>query len=159
MASFNQQSETYTLFTKNTSVSSASGTKEVFPGIEARWTLARITLQTAGGNVVIGFRQDLNPPGSGKGRQLVVGELVEIYVPPGQRLYYASDSVQRVAVSIEPVPWLQQILLGMSELMTLLVPKKAPTPAQVVGGQPVTGGRLIPGWKNLPGITRKQQKK
>lgn len=154
MSEFNQTSETYTFFTKNTTVSSASGTKELYPGNPVRWTLARVTLISAGGQVVVGFKQDINPPTSGKGRLLSSGIQIELYIPPGQRLYYAADSVQRMAVSFEPLPWLQQILQGIARI---LGPTKAAAPPPAPPSDVVTGGRLIPAWKSVMSLGGKKE--
>lgn len=167
---FNQMSETYTFFTKDTAESQNSGTAVLYSGIDSRWTLVRITLETAGGQVAFGFKQDIHPPQSGKGRLLSATRETQIYVPPNQKLYYAADSVQRISISFEPLPWLQQILHVVSNLFAS-VPKPVQAPIEALK-EVVTGGLLVPGWKKalrvgskrdesraLPGAPTKTAKK
>jgi hypothetical protein len=158
MGQLTQTSETYTLFTKDTTLSKASGTATLYPGIDSRWTLLRIELITAGGQVAIGFKQDINPPQAGKGRLLTSGRQIEIYVPPNQRLYYAADSVQRLAVSMEPLPWLQQIFSSLATLVAGVVPKSVEAPIDKIK-EVVTSGRLIPPWKKAVELGSKKLSK
>jgi hypothetical protein len=154
MGQFTQTSETYTLFTKNTTDSKASGTATLYPGIDSRWTLARLELITAGGMVAIGFKQDINPPQAGKGRLLTAGRPIEIYVPPNQRLYYSADSTQRMAVSFEPLPWLQQILQSVSSVLTSM-PNAVQAPIETMK-EVVTSGVLVPAWRGIQKLGSKK---
>jgi hypothetical protein len=157
MGQLTQTSETYTLFTKDTTLSKASGTATLYPGIDSRWTLLRIELITAGGQVAIGFKQDINPPQAGKGRLLTAGRQIELYVPPNQRVYYSADSVQRLAVSMEPLPWLQQIFASVATLVAGVAPK-VEAPLDKIK-EVVTSGRLIPPWKKAAELGAKKGSK
>lgn len=73
-----------------------------------QWVRLRLTLETAG-PVAVSAQQNLGPVLSGKGRLLPTGQEVEIVMGKGNRLYYASSGVNRVAVVVEPIPWLERI--------------------------------------------------
>jgi hypothetical protein len=73
------------------------------------WSVVTLRLETAG-PVSVGTREDLSPVGSGKGRLLPANEDIRIVMVPLTRLYIAADAVQRVAIQVEPYPWLFEIL-------------------------------------------------
>lgn len=73
-----------------------------------RWVKIKLTLETAG-PVAIGTAATLEPVLSGRGRLLDTDEEYETYLPKGARIHIISETVNRVAVTIEPVPWLEQI--------------------------------------------------
>lgn len=74
------------------------------------WVRARFTLETAG-PVAVSTRQDLAPVLSGKGRLLPVDDEYEFIVPKGDRIFIIAEAINRVAFTIEPIPWLQTIAL------------------------------------------------
>jgi hypothetical protein len=73
-----------------------------------RWVTVRLTLETAG-PVDIGTMANIEPVLSGRGRSLVTGVEYETRLAKGTRLYITSQSINRVLVTIEPIPWLAQI--------------------------------------------------
>lgn len=74
-----------------------------------QWVRIKLTLETAG-PVAIGIgRTDILPVLSGKGRLLTTDEQWEVYIPKGTRVYYAAENVNRVATTIEPLPWMEQL--------------------------------------------------
>lgn len=95
------RSEIYTYFTR------ANGTTELLYSAE-NWVKIKLTLETAG-PVAIGTAASLEPVTSGRGRLLDVNEEFETFLPKGTRVYIISETVNRVSVTIEPVPWLEQI--------------------------------------------------
>jgi hypothetical protein len=73
------------------------------------WVTVTLTLETAG-PVSVGFRSAITPVLSGKGQLLATGVPTKFVVAKGNnQLYIASTSVNRVKVTIEPLPWLEQI--------------------------------------------------
>jgi len=78
------------------------------------WIKVRLLLETAG-PVVVGQRENLGPPISGQGRLLPTGLEVWFTIPPGQRLYIAANTVDRVAFVVERIPFGQQILHQIAE--------------------------------------------
>lgn len=72
------------------------------------WVRIKLVLNTAG-PVAVGSRAQLNPTLSGKGILLVTGQTYEIALAKGTRIYITSDAIERVSVTIEPIPWLEQI--------------------------------------------------
>lgn len=99
------------LQTYRTDISSyfTTPSKEAFLLYSAEnWVVAKLTLETAG-PVAIGTNQEIAPVLSGHGRLLDTGVEYEITLSRGTRLYIVSESINRVAVTIEPIPWLEQI--------------------------------------------------
>ncbi len=84
------------------------------------WVRARFTLETAG-PVAVSTRQDLDPVLSGKGRLLPTDDEFEFVVPKGDRIFVIAESVNRVAFTIEPIPWLQTIALEIRRAATRIV--------------------------------------
>ena len=72
------------------------------------WVRFKVTLETAG-PVAIGTSEQIAPVLSGKGRLLDTGTEYEIYLARGSRIYVASESVNRLSVTIEPIPWMEQL--------------------------------------------------
>lgn len=66
------------------------------------------------GPVAISTKQQILPVLSGKGALLKTGQRTPFYLAKGQRLYVAASSINRISVTIQPIPWLEQItgLLG-----------------------------------------------
>jgi len=78
---------------------------------DRQWAKITLLLLTAG-PVVVGTKADLAPVNSGKGRELITNIPFEITIGKTSRLYIISTAVNRVAVTIEPLPWLEQITLA-----------------------------------------------
>jgi hypothetical protein len=79
------------------------------------WVRIEFQLETAG-PVAVGTRQEIMPVLSGRGVLLPPdGEPVKWIMPRGDRIFIASETLNRVKVIIEPIPWLEQIL---NELQT-----------------------------------------
>lgn len=72
------------------------------------WAKVTLTLETAG-PVVVGQQANLYPVLGGTGARLDTDVPTEIVIAKGTRLYIASNSVNRVKVRIEPLPWMEQI--------------------------------------------------
>lgn len=106
------RTEIYTYFTR------ATGTTELIYSAE-NWVRLKLTLETAG-PVAIGTSASLEPVLSGRGRILDTNEEFETYLPKGTRLYVISETVNRVSVTIEPVPWFEQLATEQMYAATLL---------------------------------------
>jgi len=72
------------------------------------WVTIKLILETAG-PVSVGTAAALTPVLSGKGISLVTGVPYERVLSKGVRFYIASETLNRVQVSIEPIPWLEQM--------------------------------------------------
>jgi len=81
-----------------------------------QWVRIKLTLETAG-PVAFSTRADITPTLSGKGVLLATGVQQEITLPSGDRLYFLAESINRVKVIIEPVPWLEQIFLRVTDIL------------------------------------------
>jgi hypothetical protein len=79
------------------------------------WVRIKLALQTAG-PVAVGTRAALEPITSGKGILLDTNVEYEVYLSKGARFYIASGAVNRVNVTIEPVPWLEQISMDLGRV-------------------------------------------
>jgi hypothetical protein len=77
------------------------------------WSRVTLTLETAG-PVAVGQASQITPVLSGKGQLLETGVPVSFDISKGQKLYIAATAVNRVKVSVQPLPWMEQIvaLLG-----------------------------------------------
>ena len=95
------RTEVYSYFTNG------SGVSELFYSAE-NWVRIKLTLETAG-PVAVGTAANVAPVLSGKGRLLDTGVEYEVYIAKGTRFYIVSESINRVSVTIEPVPWFEQI--------------------------------------------------
>jgi len=73
------------------------------------WARVKVQLETAG-PVVVGFNKDMSPLFSGKGQMLATGQQREFTVSKGDVLYIAATSINRVAVTVEPFAWLEQVV-------------------------------------------------
>lgn len=87
----------------------AGVTKEILSAPPDAPLHVRLLLETAG-PVAWGFLQSLGPVTSGQGRLLVQNLEQEIWLPPSTRLYITSDSVQRIGFTVEPFPFLAEIV-------------------------------------------------
>ncbi len=95
------RTEVYSYFT------SASGQTELIYSAE-NWVRIKLTLETAG-PVSVGTSAELSPVLGGRGRLLDTAVEFEVYLARGSRFYVISDSINRLSVTIEPVPWLEQL--------------------------------------------------
>ena len=103
----------------------------------ATWARVRLTLETAG-PVGVSQRKDISPVLSGKSRLLPIGEEIEFDMTPGTRLYIVSDTVNRVSVVIQPIPWLETITAEIGRVGTTIA--SAVRGARAVGAA-ITGAR------------------
>ncbi len=78
------------------------------------WVRITLRLQTAG-PVAVSTRQEIVPVLSGLGILLPVDDFITFVLPRGDRLFIAAEATNRVAVQIEPIPWLAQILMAMDQ--------------------------------------------
>jgi len=98
------KTDIYTYFTV------PSGETELLYSSE-NWVRIELQLETAG-PVSVGTREEVSPVLSGKGILLPTGdESIEFVLPKGNRLYVASGSINRVKVIVEPIPWIEQLLM------------------------------------------------
>jgi len=80
-----------------------------------------LTLETAG-PVAVSTKQQILPVLSGKGQLLETGVPLSFVLAKGNRLYVATSSLNRIKVTVQPPPWLEQfagllhlILKGVSK--------------------------------------------
>lgn len=86
-----------------------NGTSELLYSAED-WVRITLILETAG-PVATSTRQSVTPVLSGKGVLIPPsGQPLIFVLPRGDRLFIASESINRVQVFIEPIPWLEQLL-------------------------------------------------
>jgi hypothetical protein len=73
-----------------------------------------LTLETAG-PVAVSTKQQILPVLSGKGELLETGVPISFFLAKGNRLWVAATAINRIKVTIQPIPWLEQFagLLGM----------------------------------------------
>jgi len=107
----------YTYFTLPT------GQNELLYSAEA-WVKISLVLETAG-PVAVSTRESVIPVLSGKGILLDPSGVPSVFsIPKGNRVFISSESVNRVKVFVEPIPWLEQILFhvenGFSGLKGIL---------------------------------------
>jgi hypothetical protein len=149
----------YTYFTK------ANGETELIYSAE-EWMRIELQLETAG-PVAVSTRQDVTPVLSGKGILLPpTGEPVKFLLPRGDRLFIASEAVNRVKFIVEPVPLLEQILqqlkTGFGSISGLLgvirgggpSPAPAPMPPPPQPQIPQVPKRPMPRIPRIPNIRR-----
>lgn len=108
----NYRTEVYSYFTV------PSDEQELMYSAE-NWVRFKVTLETAG-PVSIGTSEQIAPVLSGKGRLLDTGIEYEIYLARGSRIYVAAESVNRLSVTIEPVPWMEQISNEILDVIRVL---------------------------------------
>ena len=85
----------------------ATGLTELLYSAE-NWVKIKLTLETAG-PVAFGDAASLQPMLSGRGIVMDTDKEYEAYLSKGTRIYVISESVNRVSVIIEPIPWLEQL--------------------------------------------------
>ena len=108
-----RRTDSYTYFTRP-----EAGTQLVQSANQ--WLRIYLELQTAG-PVAYGTRENLEPVLSGKGALLPTGEEIELVLADGNRLYFASESINRINIRVEPLPWLQQIYSRIGNLLERFV--------------------------------------
>lgn len=95
------------------------------------WLEMHLFLQTAGA-VIVGDTEDLLPVVSDKGMQLPFQISVTFKLSPSSRLYIASTAVNTVAVRLNAIPGLEQILKVIGKAGGVPEPaRKATTTEQV----------------------------
>lgn len=102
-----QGTNMYTFFTvpgENTQLFSAQG-----------WLRVRLML-TSAGPVDVSTRQNVTPVLSGRGITLQTNVEAEFVLGPADRLYAGAASVNRVNVTVEPIPWLKSIVLELDRV-------------------------------------------
>jgi len=72
------------------------------------WAKVTVVLETAG-PVAVGTAANLTPVLSGKGQLLQTNVPREFWISKGTRLFVAATGVNRLALTIEPAAWLEQI--------------------------------------------------
>ncbi len=153
-ASYNH-TEIYTYFTIPDGLSKLIYSSE-------SWVKARFTLETAG-PVAVSTRQDLGPLLSGKGRLLPPDVEYKFIVPKGDRIFIIAEAINRVAFTIEPIPWLQTIALEIRAVGRVIVSslrginRGAPAPRAPGTGKPADDDDLgcpAPRRRFLPKLTR-----
>ena len=102
--------EMYTFFARP----AANGQFTVLYNGDRQYAQVVLTLETAG-PVAVSTKQQISPVLSGKGLLLETGVPLTFWVAKGNRLYIATSSINRIKVTIQPVPWLEQItgMLGL----------------------------------------------
>lgn len=106
----------FTHFTKSVY---PTGGEVIYQG-DRNWVLLTFLLETAG-PVAVGQRSKITPVLSGQGQLLITNVPKTMKVAKGTRIYIASTAVNRVQVSIEPLPWLEQITATLGGMLTRLV--------------------------------------
>lgn len=99
----------------NTYFTRPNGRSELVYSAES-WVRIKLQLETAG-PVAVGTRQEITPVLSGKGILLPTTgtTLTEFIMPKGDRLFIASESINRVKYITEPIPWLEQMLYQIEQ--------------------------------------------
>jgi hypothetical protein len=95
------RTEVYSYFTV------PSAESQLFYSAE-NWVRIKLTLETAG-PVSVGTSANVSPVLSGHGRLLDTGVEYECFLAQGSRFYISSESVNRISVTVEPIPWMEQL--------------------------------------------------
>lgn len=104
----------------------SAGSQVLYNG-DRMWAKVTLTLTTAG-PVAVGEKSSIVPVLSGKGQLLPPGVPVVFNVAKGNRIYIASDTLNRVNVVIEAYPFLETITGLLSTWAGVI---KAPVSAAV----------------------------
>jgi hypothetical protein len=102
-----QSSDAFSFFTKASNVP-----QQLYTG-DRPWVNVKVLLETAG-PVAVATKQNFLPVTSGKGRQLRTGVEATFTLPKGARLWIASTAINRVSVTVEPFPWLEQLYAALA---------------------------------------------
>lgn len=102
--------EIYTFFAKPTT----DGQLAVLYNADRQYAQVILTLETAG-PVSVGTKQQLLPVLSGKGQLLQTDVPLSFFIAKGNRMWIATTSINRIKVTIQPIPWLEQLtgMLGL----------------------------------------------
>lgn len=84
-----------------------------------QWVTIDLMLETAG-PVAISTRANILPVLSGKGRLLTTDVPLSFVLPKGSRLYYAAENVNRLAFTVEPIPWMEQLSMEIQRVAAAL---------------------------------------
>lgn len=79
------------------------------------WARVTLTLRSAG-PIAVGTASALEPLASGKGVLLQTDEPYVTNLPGGARFYCAAGAINRLNVTIEPIPWMEQIALQLDQI-------------------------------------------
>lgn len=107
----------------NTYFTRPGETLQLYSG-DRLWARVTLTLETAG-PVAVGNAQNIQPVLSGKGQLLETGVPLSFDIAKGTRLYIAATAVNRVKISIQPLPWMEQIVAIGMQVVALLGGKAA----------------------------------
>lgn len=83
------------------------------------WARMTVQLETAG-PVTIGQKPTLTPVLSGKGMLIDTDEPQSFVVAKGTRIYIAANTVDRVKVVVEPIPWLDEIAMRIDGVTAVI---------------------------------------
>ena len=102
--------ELYTFFARPTT----DGQLAVNYNGDRQYAEVFLTLETAG-PVAVSTKQQILPVLSGKGQLLETGVPLRFELAKGNRLWVATTSLNRIKVTVQPLPWLEQLagLLGL----------------------------------------------
>jgi hypothetical protein len=102
--------EIYTFFARPTT----DGQLPVIYNGDRQYAQVYLTLETAG-PVAVSTKQQILPVLSGKGQLLETGVPLLFSLAKGNRLWVATTSINRIKVTVQPLPWLEQFagLLGL----------------------------------------------
>lgn len=114
-----QKTEIYTIVTDGTGITRLVHTANT-------WVKIRLRLENAG-SVVVGTRQEIAPVASGRGILLTVNEDEVFELNKGERLYIASETVNRVKTFISPIPYLLRMTAVMEASLQAISNLKLPT--------------------------------
>jgi len=92
------------------------------------WVKIKLRLETAGPVAVGTNTKNIVPVLSGAGGLLGADE-VSLVLKKGDILYIAANATNRVRMVTEPIPWQQQILLRLGDIVGSILGPKAPPPA------------------------------
>ena len=131
------------------------------------WIRVRMKLETAG-PVAIGTRQEITPVLSGRGILLDTDGEYETVLAKGDRLFMASETVNRVKFTVEPIPFLGQIafelaantrgvinaLKGVAGVVSAARPSSSPQPTTTKSKKTVEELPCPPAGVQLPKLRR-----
>lgn len=97
--------EIYTFFARPTQ----NGQLAIIYNGDRQFAQVILTLETAG-PVAVSTKQQILPVLSGKGQLLETGVKLAWNLSKGNRLYVATSSINRIKVTVQPFPWLEQLV-------------------------------------------------
>jgi len=102
----NQQQSSYNITEAVTFITEPGATPKLVVTADQPWIRATFTLETAG-PVEVSAKQSWTLS-SGNGQTLITNVPLSFTIARGNKFYIASSTVNRVRITIEPVPWLEQ---------------------------------------------------